>query len=93
MRGSLDRSPSAGRMFGKYRTLAVLGHGGMATVYLAAAQGPGGFSKLVVVKELRPELAEDPEFRQMFLAEARLAARLHHANVVQTYEVLEDHGS
>jgi serine/threonine-protein kinase len=78
------------RPFGRYRPIAVLGHGGMATVYLATAQGPGNFSKLVVAKELRPELAGDPEFRAMFLDEARLAARLHHPNIVQTFEVLDE---
>jgi serine/threonine-protein kinase len=78
--------------FGKYRPIAVLGRGGMATVYLAASSGPAGFTKLVVVKELRHELSEDPEFMQMFLDEARLAARLHHPNVVQTYEVTGEGG-
>jgi eukaryotic-like serine/threonine-protein kinase len=78
------------RNFGRYRPIAVLGHGGMATVYLATAQGPAGFTKLVVAKELRPELAGDPEFRSMFLDEARLAARLHHPNIVQTFEVLDE---
>lgn len=80
----------AAESFGKYRKIAVLGRGGMATVYLAAAQGPGGFTKLAVVKELRPELAEDPEFMAKFLDEARLAAMLSHPNVVQTFEVLTD---
>jgi serine/threonine protein kinase len=75
---------------GRYRRLAELGRGGMATVYLAAARGPQGFTKLVVLKELRPDLAQDAEFRTMFLDEARLAARLNHPNVVQTYEVGED---
>ncbi|MEA2749443.1 MAG: eukaryotic-like serine/threonine-protein kinase, partial [Myxococcales bacterium] len=75
---------------GRYRRLAELGRGGMATVYLAAARGPQGFTKLVVLKELRPDLAQDAEFRSMFLDEARLAARLNHPNVVQTYEVGED---
>jgi serine/threonine protein kinase len=75
---------------GRYRRLAELGRGGMATVYLAAARGPSGFTKLVVLKELRPDLAQDAEFRTMFLDEARLAARLNHPNVVQTYEVGED---
>ena len=76
--------------FGKYRRIAVLGRGGMATVYLAAAQGPGGFTKLAVVKELKPELAEDPEFMAKFLDEARLAAMLSHPNIVQTFEVLTE---
>ena len=81
---------SAGQTIGRYRRLAELGRGGMATVYLAAARGPQGFTKLVVLKELRPDLAQDAEFRSMFLDEARLAARLNHPNVVQTYEVGED---
>jgi serine/threonine-protein kinase len=59
----------------------------MANVYLAVAQGPAGFNKLVVLKLLRPHLAADRETLDMFLHEARLAARLNHPNVVQTYEV------
>src|SRR5579859_4603356 len=72
---------------GKYQLLAVLGRGGMADVFLALSRGPMGFNKLVVVKRLRASLAEDTSFRDMFLFEARLAARLNHANVVHTYEV------
>ena len=77
---------------GKYRLLAELGRGGMATVYLAAHTGPGGFQKLVVVKELHAELAQELEFRDMFLDEARIAARLSHPNIVQTFEVVEEGG-
>jgi serine/threonine protein kinase len=73
--------------FGRYQLIATLGHGGMADVYLAVTRGPVGFTKLQVVKRLRPNLAEEPEFLAMFLDEARLAARLNHANVVQTNEV------
>ena len=77
---------------GKYRLIAELGHGGMAEVYLALASGPAGFNKLVVIKQIRQQFAEDPEFLTMFLDEARLAARLNHPNVVQTNEVGEDGG-
>jgi eukaryotic-like serine/threonine-protein kinase len=80
------------KTLGKYRLIAELGRGGMGIVYLAVAYGPGGFSKLLVVKELRPELAGEPAFLHMFLDEARLAARLNHPNVVQTYEVGEEGG-
>ena len=59
----------------------------MGVVSLAVSQGPAGFSKLLVVKELKPELVEDASFLEMFLEEARLAARLNHPNIVQTYEV------
>ena len=75
---------------GKYRLLAELGRGGMAKVFLAVAKGPAGFNKLVVIKQIQAQLAEDPEFVTMFLDEARLAARLNHPNVVQTNEVGQD---
>ena len=81
-----DNEPTAGA-FAKYRLIAELGHGGMAEVFLALASGPAGFNKLVVIKQIREQLAEDPEFLTMFLDEARLAARLNHPNVVQTNEV------
>src|ERR1700755_544464 len=76
-----------GRALGKYQLVAEIARGGMGIVYLAMVQGPGGFNKLVVVKELKPELVEEPAFLTMFLDEARLAARLSHPNIVQTNEV------
>ena len=72
---------------GRYKLVAELAQGGMGTVYLGVARGPAGFSKLMVIKQLRSELSEDPQFLNMFLEEARLAARLNHPNVVQTVEV------
>jgi len=77
----------------KYRTLFELGHGGTANVALAVAKGPEGFKKLFVVKSLRAAYAQDPEFRAMFMNEARLSARLNHPNVVQVYEVFEQDGT
>jgi len=59
----------------------------MASVHLALLSGAAGFQKLVALKLLKPSLAEDVDFMAMFLDEARLAARLNHPNVVQTYEV------
>jgi ABC-type branched-subunit amino acid transport system substrate-binding protein len=65
----------------------------MSEVYLTLVQGGlGGFQKLVAVKLLRRDLAEDDGFRRMFLEEARLTARLNHPNVVQTNDVGEDGG-
>jgi branched-chain amino acid transport system substrate-binding protein len=78
---------------GKFRFIAEIGHGGMSEVFLALTQGGlGGFQKLVAVKLLRRDLAEDDDFRRMFLEEARLTARLSHPNVVQTNDVGEDLG-
>jgi serine/threonine-protein kinase len=65
----------------RYRGLALLGEGGTAEVFLAALLGPTGFSKLVVLEQLRQHLCEDAAFVELFAAEARLAARLHHPNV------------
>ncbi len=76
----------------KYRLLGALGQGGMADVYLAVADGPEGFRKLCVLKLLKESMAQDEEYRAMFLDEARLAARLNHPNIVQTFEVGEVHG-
>jgi serine/threonine protein kinase len=74
----------------RYQPIARIGRGGMAEVMLTAMQS-SGVTKLAVLKCLLPDLAEDPDFIEMFLDEARLCARLNHPNVVQTYEVLR-HG-
>ena len=73
--------------FDKYTLIGKLGHGGMAEVNLAVADGKGGFRKLTVIKRLHRHLAMEPGFVEMFLDEARLAARLNHPHCVQTYEV------
>jgi serine/threonine-protein kinase len=81
-----------GETIGKHRYIAMLAEGGMANVYLAVTQNLG-FEKLIVIKQLRAALAEDPSFVAMFMDEARLAARLNHPNVVQTLEVGTDPAS
>lgn len=75
------------RAVGGYEILAALGKGGAGEVFLALTAGPGGFQKLVVIKSLHAHFEEDPEVVEMFLDEARLAARLNHPNIVQTLEV------
>lgn len=77
---------------GDYRVIAQIGEGGMASVYLGVRSGPSNFTKLLVIKLLHADLAEKAEIVSMFLEEARIAARLNHANVVDTYEVGEDQG-
>jgi len=59
----------------------------MGNAYLALVNGAGNFNKLVVLKVLKPEFAEDQEFLAMFRDEARIAANLNHPNVVQTHEL------
>ena len=65
----------------------------MAEVYLAKQVGLDGFEKLVVVKRILPSLSGNKDFITMFLDEARTAADLRHANVVNIFEVGEDDGT
>ena len=85
-------APGAVIRLGRYRLLLELGQGGMARVFVAFSSGLGGFNKLVVLKVMRDELRENESSLAMFLAEARLAARMNHQNIVQTLEVGEDGG-
>jgi eukaryotic-like serine/threonine-protein kinase len=62
----------------------------MAEIVLAQMQSGGGITKLAVVKRVRENLAEEEEYRNMFMDEARLASRLNHPNIVQTFDVDED---
>ncbi|HET6921532.1 MAG TPA: serine/threonine-protein kinase [Anaeromyxobacteraceae bacterium] len=68
--------------FGRYRLLERLAVGGMAEVFLAR-EGSGG---LVAVKRLLPTLAEEREFVDLFLEEARLGAALEHRGIVRVLE-------
>jgi len=81
-----------GEVLGKYEILRKLAVGGMAEIYLARTRGNAGFEKVVVLKRILPQVAEDPTFVQMFLEEARLAATLNHPNVAHVYDVGEVDG-
>lgn len=76
----------------RYTLVRRLARGGMGEVHLAVASGLGGARKLVVVKQVLEGLADDPEFREMFLNEARLAATLDHPHIVRVYDVCEIDG-
>ena len=78
-----------GERLDRFELIAELASGGMATVFLARLSGVAGFQRLVAIKRLHPHLAREPEFVEMFLDEARLAARIHHPNVVPIQEVGE----
>lgn len=75
---------------GRYELLFRIASGGMAEVYAARVQGEAGFEKLVAVKRMLPTLADDEEFVQMFLDEARLAANISSPYVVQTLDLGRD---
>ena len=78
---------SQAEAFGRYQLLKVLARGGMGEVWLARQGAIQGFEKLVVIKRILPHLAEDEEFVNMFLDEARIAARLNHPNIVQIFDL------
>jgi serine/threonine-protein kinase len=60
----------------------------MGTVHLGQMRGEAGFSRVVAIKRLLPAWAQDAKLAEMFVNEARIASRVHHANVVQTLDVL-----
>src|SRR2546421_4284814 len=77
---------------GRYELLARLAIGGMGEIFLARLEGAAGFEKLYVVKRILPHLADDARFRQMLIAEARIASKMSHANICQVYELGETDG-
>jgi serine/threonine protein kinase len=75
----------------RYELLCPLADGGMASVWVARQRGKHGFEKLVAVKTILEKYASDPRFQEMFLDEARLAARVEHMNVAQIFDLGEEH--
>ncbi len=76
----------------QYEILRSLDRGGMAEVFLARLVGVEGFEKRVVLKRVLPHLSGDARLLQRFVDEARVAARLSHPNIVQIFELGEQHG-
>jgi serine/threonine-protein kinase len=81
-----------GADLGRYRLIEPLGRGGMAEVWKARTSGPSGFQHDVVIKRIQPAHGADPEFIQLFLEEARISAMLHHANIVQVHDFVDEGG-
>ena len=70
----------------RYRSLFVIGEGGMGRVEVAIERTREGVERMVALKRLLPEAARDPRHTEMFLREARLAALLNHPNVVHAFD-------
>jgi serine/threonine-protein kinase len=77
-----DRDP-------EFETLCEIGRGGMGSVELVRMAGPGEFTRLFVLKRLRPDRS-DEETVLRFVSEGRIAGAIRHANVVQTHHVGQD---
>jgi serine/threonine protein kinase len=71
----------------KYRVIKRLQSGGMAEVYVGEATSLQGFKKRVAIKRVLPHLAQNENFIGMFLDEARLSAKLNHANIVSVFDI------
>src|SRR5580658_10241700 len=84
-------SPRASRqVIGRYDIYAKIASGGMASIHLGRLLGAAGFSRTVAIKRLHPHLSEDPDFLSTMIDEARVAARVHHPNVVPTLDVVAE---
>jgi predicted ATPase/serine/threonine protein kinase len=82
-----------GQKLGRYELIAKIGSGGMAEVFLAQYGSVEGFKRQLVIKRMRPELADRDEAVEMFLDEARLCAKLNHPNIVNVSDLGEADGT
>jgi len=74
------------RMFGRYELQALVGRGGMAEVFRAVEKDGPRAGRKVAVKRLLADLAKDPQYVKLFVAEAELSRMLHHPNIVEVFE-------
>lgn len=80
------RRPFEPEAFGKYYLIDRVATGGMAEVFRAKSFGHSGFEKVVVIKRILERFADDPEFVEMFIDEAKLSVQLMHPNIAQIYD-------
>jgi serine/threonine protein kinase len=73
--------------FGKYILLERISVGGMAEVFKAKSFGVKGFAKIIAIKKILPQLAEDAHFVDMFVNEAKTSVQLTHANICQIFDL------
>ena len=78
---------------GSYEIIRRLARGGMAELFLARTIGPNNFEKVVALKKILPKYTERQKYISLFCDEARLAASLNHANIVQVYDIGLDGGN
>ncbi len=76
-----------GSRLGPYELIKRIGLGGMAEIYLARTTGIGGFEKYLALKVIHPKYAEDQEFIDMLIDEAKIVVQLNHVNVGQIFDL------
>lgn len=81
-----------GFVLDRYELLSLYAEGGMASVWTAQSRGKHGFERVVALKTILPKYSASSSFRDMFLDEARIAARIHHVNVAQVIDLGEQDG-
>lgn len=74
------------RVIGPYELVESIGQGGMAEVFRARRDGPGGFVKDLALKQILPQYSKNKQLVQRFMEEARIAGALTHGNVVSVYD-------
>ncbi len=79
--------------FGRYYLLERISTGGMAEIFKAKAFGVEGFERLLAVKRILGHIAENEEFIDMFIDEAKIAGQLHHPNIAQIFDLGRVEGS
>ena len=79
-------APPPPRQLGRFEVGAKIGGGGMEAVCLGRTERDDGTEQVVALKVIRDEFANDPQFSNMFIDEAKILARLKHPNVIRTLE-------
>jgi serine/threonine protein kinase len=77
----------AERQFGPYRLVRQVAVGGMAEIYLATTTDARGVERHVALKMIHPNFAEDEQFIEMLIDEARITIGLHHPNIATTFDL------
>src|SRR5262249_52420649 len=85
-----DSPLSEGRMIGPYRLVSLLGRGGMGEVYQARDKR---LDRIVALKILPADVAEDPDRKKRFVIEVQAASKLSHPSVATIYDIGEAHGT
>ena len=90
----MPEAPRAGDLIGgRYRLIEVAGRGGMADVWRAEIEGDMGFRRVIAVKQMHPALADQRNYVDMFVEEARLGSLLDSPNLAEVRDFVVEDGN